>query len=195
MASKQDNLRKLHAHRKRGTDLIASWAGARDEKAARDFHDTEKNKWLPKLLILVRNFDPTLVSRYESHLSPFEYPGVGSLSLNLWPDVNAGFNCLVERVSRLRDDVDTYAREHGIDLSVDEPIVPSFITKEQTESAYSQYVIKTRKETGKGPTSKSNDAWAKNHGLSRKVGRELRSKSPDRDEKDKKGGRPKLAKK
>lgn len=195
MGSKRDIVRKLHEHRKLGSDLIAEWSEASDESIARQIQNTEIYEWLPDLIIMLRDLDPALVTRYESHLTPFEYPSVIIPFLAQWPDVEAGFRCTVERVYRLRHDVDKYAQKYDVDLSVDEPNIDRFHTKKEKESAYSKRATETREKTGKGPTSASDIAWGKLHGLSRDEVRELRRESPARNKNDKIGGRPKLAKK
>ena len=196
MTSKRDIVRKLHEHRKLGSDLIAAWSEASDETTALRSQETEKNEWLPNLIKMLRDLDSTLVTRYESHLTPFEHPSVGHHPFLIqWPDIDAGYRCTVERVFRLRDDVDKYAQKHNVDLSVNEPKVTQFLTKKEKEIAYSQRVKKIRKDTGDGPKGKFDEAWGKKHGLSREEIRELRRESPDRSKIDKRGGRPKLAKK
>lgn len=193
MASKQAIVRQLNEHFKRGADLLAAWDGASDYATAHMFDEQERDHWRPTLKVLINRLDPALVVRYDM-VSPFEYPSQYHLVLIQWPDIEAGYRCLRERLHRLRADVLEFARAFHVDLSADDAPAVRFANARDTERAYDEHVETTRGETGRAPTTQVDFAWGKRHGLGRDRMCELRGKSPVRTEKDKRGGNPNFAK-
>lgn len=186
--TKYNLVRQLDAHRKAGVTLYGEWEAATDEESARACHSLERDNWQPELMALIQKLDPALIARYEI-LTPFEAPRTVPSGFAAWDGVVVGFAALTERLARLQQDVTDLARKHRVDLLVADVPAVTFATKAETWSAYDERVRAERELTGAAPTTKDDEAWRKEHGLSRVKMRELRNNSPARTDKDRMPGR------